>query len=78
MAKSRQWLDLYLVLIMTEEKSATSYLLLCGCNVLSCGADLPPEGNAERLLPEDVCGTKVVDDLGRKEIKCYSICQNGN
>ena len=52
---------------MTDQKFATRYILLCGCNVLSCGADLPPEGNAERLLPEDVCGTKVVDDLGQRD-----------
>ena len=71
MAESRQRLDQYLVLMMIEGKSAVRCIVLHGCNILSCGADLPPEGNAERLLPEDVCGTKVVDDLGQKERKYH-------
>ena len=52
--------------MMTEEKSAMRYILLRDCNILSCGADLPPVGNAERFRAAS--DTEVInDDLEKKD-----------
>ena len=47
-----------------KKNQLTRHILLCGCNVLSCGADLPPEGKAERLRA--VSDSEVVVILGGK------------
>jgi hypothetical protein len=55
-----------------RRKSGLKDISLGGFNVLSCGPDLPPEGNAERLR-EDASDTK--DDFGTKYRKNYSTGQ---